>query len=82
MVYYKTNWIRDSNQWVIRKIRPVSGIFEILKIFQWWVIGLGGFLYFHFTIYEYLGRRVAFFNKWLDPRTETEKIEDAKKLKA
>ena len=23
MVYFKTNWIRDSNQWVIRKIRPV-----------------------------------------------------------
>ena len=46
------------------------------------MLGLGGFLYFHFTIYEYLGRRVAFFARWLDTRSETEKIEDAKKLKA
>jgi hypothetical protein len=70
MVYFKTNWIRDSNQWVIRKIRPWA-----------WGIGFGG-LYFHFTIYEYLNRRVAFFNRWLDMRTEDEKKRDAEKLRS
>lgn len=45
------------------------------------MIGLGGFMYFHFTLYEYLGRRVSFFNRYFDTRTEAEKIADAKKLK-
>ena len=39
-------------------------------------------MYFHFTLYEYLGRRVSFFNRFLDWRSEEEKIEDGKKLKA
>jgi hypothetical protein len=66
MVYFKTNWIKDSNQWVIRKVRP-------------WVFG-AGILYFvyNFTIYEMLGRRVVLFRK-LDPRTEKELQEDANK---
>lgn len=32
MVYYKTNWIRDSNQWVMRKVRPVSKIENNFKL--------------------------------------------------
>jgi hypothetical protein len=69
MVYYKTNWVRDSNQWVMRKIRPAA-----------WGIGFGA-LYFHFTLYEHLNRRVAFWNKWLDFRTEEEKQRTADKLR-
>lgn len=70
MVYFKTNWIKDSNMWVIRKIRP-------------WAVG-GGilFLYFHFTYYEYLGRRVYFFNKYIDHRTTEEKQADANKYRS
>ena len=70
MVYFKTNWIQDSNRWMIRKIRP------------WVFLGGGGFIFYHFTMYEYLGRRIAFFNKYLDPRTENEKQEDANRYRS
>jgi hypothetical protein len=39
-------------------------------------------MYYHATIYEMLGRRIGIFQKYLDPRTEKEKIEEAKKLRA
>lgn len=65
MVYFKTNWIKDSNQWVIRKIRPWA-----------WGLGIAYFAY-NFTMYEYLGRRVALVRKYFDPRTEEEKKKDA-----
>jgi len=70
MVYFKTNWIKDSNQWVIRKIRP-------------WVFGFT-FLFFgyHFSIYEMLGRRVYLFNKYIDPRTPEEKQADANRFRS
>ena len=69
MVYFKTNWIKDSNQWVIRKIRP-------------WVFGLGiSYFVYNFTIYEYLGRRVIVWRK-LDPRTEEELQNDANKYRS
>ena len=59
MVYFKTNFIKDSNTWVIRKVRPfVYGLF-----------GFGAFYYF--LMYEYLGRKVVLLRK-LDPRTEDE----------
>lgn len=65
MVYFKTNWIKDSNQWMIRKVRP------------WFLlVAVGGFVY-HFTIHEMLARRVAFFNKYIDPRTPQEKQNDS-----
>lgn len=70
MVYFKTNWIKDSNQWVIRKIRP-------------WVFA--GFFFFyvhHFTQYEYLGRRVVLWKNYFDPRTEKEKLEAAEKKRS
>ena len=65
MVYFKTNWIQDSNRWVIRKVRP------------WVYLSLGGFFIFHFTYYQYLGRRVVFFKKYLDWRTPEELQKDA-----
>lgn len=69
MVYFKTNWIKETNQWIIRKVRP----------FAWSLVA--GYFIFHFTYYEYLGRRVAFFNKHLDPRTDVEKQKDAIKYR-
>jgi hypothetical protein len=33
-------------------------------------------------MYEFLGRRIGIFQKYIDPRTEEEKIDDAKKLRA
>lgn len=39
MVYFKTNWIRESNQWVIRKVRPVRS-FKI-KISLILIVGMG-----------------------------------------
>ena len=48
MVYFKTNWIQDSNRWVIRKVRP------------WVFLSFGGALFFTFTYYEYLGKRVVY----------------------
>jgi hypothetical protein len=70
MVYFKTNWIKDSNQWVIRKIRP------------WTILIFGGWFAFSFTYYEFLGKRVAFTNKYLDPRTPEEKQRDANKYRS
>lgn len=43
---------------------------------------MGGGLFFHFTLYEYHGRRVVFKNKYLDWRTEDEKRKDAEKLRS
>jgi hypothetical protein len=70
MVYFKTNWIKDSNQWVIRKIRP-------------WAYG-GGILFFayHFTQIEYLGRRVVLFKNYFDPRSEKEKLKAAEEKRS
>ena len=84
MVYYKTNWIRDSNQWVMRKVRPVSKIennFKLIVLQFAWGAGLG-MLYFHMTLYEHLNRRVALWNKWFDIRTDEEKQHDAERLRS
>jgi hypothetical protein len=40
-----------------------------------------GYMYWNFTLYEYLGRRVAIYNRYLDPRTDEEKQLDANKLR-
>lgn len=69
MVYFKTNWIKDCNQWVIRKVRPLV-----------FIPGIAYFLY-NFTIHEYLGRRVVLWRK-LDPRTEEELQKDAEKYRS
>lgn len=66
MVYFKTNYIKECNTWVIRKVRP----FVFPAMF--------GFLYIHFTLYDFLGRRVMFYRKYLDWRTNDEKNIDAK----
>lgn len=70
MVYFKTNWIQDSNRWVIRKVRP------------WVFLAFGGALFFTFTYYEYLGRRVVFIRKYIDSRTDQEKQHAADNLRS
>lgn len=69
MVYFKTNFIKDSNVWVIRKVRP----------FVW-----GGFFvgfWYYFMMYEYVGRKVVLLRK-LDPRSQKDIENDAIKKRS
>lgn len=52
MVYHITNYMRETNVWMIRKMR-------------WLLWGLVGFIPVYRNVYwDYLGRRVALKNKW------------------
>mmetsp|Transcript_6928 Transcript_6928/g.6444 ORF Transcript_6928/g.6444 Transcript_6928/m.6444 type:complete len:179 (-) Transcript_6928:62-598(-) len=68
MVFHITNYMRETNVWMIRKMRWIFWSFclsiPIYRNFYW----------------DFHSRRVAWIN-WFDRRTEEEKAEDAKKQK-
>ena len=68
MVFHITNYIRETNVWMIRKMRWIFWSFTLtLPVYR--------------TIYwDYHGRKVAWKNAF-DWRSEKEKAEDAKKQK-
>ena len=64
MVFHITNYMRETNVWMIRKMRWIgwTGMFSIIIYrTQYW---------------DYLGRRVAWAD-YFDSRTEKQKIADA-----
>ena len=69
MVFHICNYMRETNVWMIRKMR-------------WMFWGTFGFIPFYRTVYwDYLGRRVA----WKDHfsgKTEAEKREEAEAARA
>ena len=69
MVFHVTNFMKETNVWMIRKMRWIlwSCVFSVPL--------------FRATYWSYHGRRVAWYEKF-DRRSEEEKIEDAKKDKA
>lgn len=69
MVFHITNYMRETNVWMIRKMR-------------WILWGLVGSLplYRHFY-WDYHGRRVV-FKDWLSRKTEEQKRDEAEKDRA
>ena len=70
MVYHITNYMKESNVWLIRKTR-------------WIIWSLVGFVpFYRNTYWDYHARRVVWGKKIFDHRTEEEQIADAIKEKA
>lgn len=68
MVFHVTNYMRETNVWMIRKMRWI-----------FWSIGASIPIYRN-TYWDYLGRRVAWRDS-LSRKTEEEKIEEANALR-
>ena len=68
MVFHITNYMRETNVWMIRKCR-------------WILWGLVGSIpVYRFTHWDYHGRRVG-WRTWFDFRSEKQKAEEAKEEK-
>jgi hypothetical protein len=69
MVFHVTNFMRETNVWMIRKMR-------------WILWGCVGFIPLYRNFYwDYLGRRVA-WKDYYKRQTEAERIEEADRLRA
>jgi hypothetical protein len=69
MVFHITNYMRETNVWMIRKMR-------------WMLWGFVAFIPLYRNFYwDYLGRRVA-FKKWLAGKSEDEQRQEAESLRA
>ena len=64
MVFHITNYMRETNVWMIRKMRWIL-----------WSI-VGAIPFYRNTYWDYLGRRVAWKDK-LSKKTEQEKRQEA-----
>ena len=64
MVFHVTNYMRETNVWMIRKMRWILwGTFGFLPVYRW-------------VYYDYLNKRVASKN-YYDSRPDSEKQEEA-----
>ena len=67
MVFHVTNYMRETNVWMIRKMRWIFwGIYCIVPAYRW----------FYF---DYLGRRVAYKDDWKGTEVEKQKASEALK---
>ena len=69
MVFHVMNYMRETNVWMIRKMR-------------WMLWGFVGFIpFFRNTYWDYIGRRVGWYS-YFDKRTPDERQRDANELRA
>lgn len=69
MVFHITNYMRETNTWMIRKSRWI-----------FWCT-FGSVPFYRNTYWDYLGRRVA-WKEYFDGKTEDERIADADTARA
>lgn len=69
MVFHVTNYMRETNVWMIRKMR--------------WILwgGVGSLPLYRNFYWDYVSRRVV-FKDWLSGKTEEQKKEEAENLRA
>ncbi len=69
MVFHITNYMRETNVWMIRKMR-------------WMLWGFVGFIPMYRNFYwDYIGRRVA-LKKWIAGKSEDEQRQEAESVRA